>query len=90
MEDTKQDTVTYKFNELILNQKKISLTLCEFFELTDFDPSQFFESSFWCALNALEDDQWFVVNDTVIERIGYKGTETRRDHVQASLLKFLK
>ena len=90
MEDTKQNIVTYRFNELIVNQQKVSLTLCEFFEITDFDPSQFFESSFWCALNALEDDQWFVVSDTVIERIGYKGTATRMDHIRTSLLRFLK
>ena len=47
MEDTKQDTVTYKFNELIVNQRKVSLTLCEYFEINDFDPSQLFDSSFW-------------------------------------------
>ena len=26
-----QDTVTYKFNELIVNQTKVSFTMCEFF-----------------------------------------------------------
>ena len=81
MEATKQAVVTYKFNELIVNQNKVSLTLCEFFEITNFNPSQFFDSSFWCALNSLEDDEWFEVTDNVIEIIGYKGTESRVDHI---------
>ena len=46
----------YKFHDLIVNQNKKSLDLCEFFELTDFNPSQFFDLSFWCALNTLEND----------------------------------
>ena len=46
MEETKQDVVSYKFHELIVNQNKLALTLCEFFDITDFDPSQFFDSSF--------------------------------------------
>ena len=36
MEETKQDTLTYKFHELIIHQNKLSLTLCDFFEITDF------------------------------------------------------
>jgi len=90
MEETKQNTVTYKFNELIVHQNKVSLTLCEFFEITDFDPSQFFDSSFWCALNSLDDDEWFEVTDDVIEIIGYKGTETRIDNIRSSLFRFIK
>ena len=74
MEETKQDVVLYKFHELIVNQNKLSLSLCDFFEIADFDPSQFFDSSFWCALNSLEDDEWFEVSDDIIELIGYKGT----------------
>ena len=85
MEETKQDTLTYKFHELIIHQNKLSLTLCDFFEITDFDPSQFFDSSFWCALNSLDDDEWFEVTDDVIEIIGYKGTETRIDNIRSSL-----
>ena len=27
----------------------------------NFDSSQFFDSPFWCALNSLEDDDWFEV-----------------------------
>ena len=73
MEETKQDTLTYKFHELIIHQNKLSLTLCEFFEITNFDPSQFFDSSFWCALNSLEDDEWFELSDDIIEIVGYKG-----------------
>ena len=75
MEEKKEDNIVqYKFHDLIVNQNKKSLDLCEFFELTDFNPSQFFDSSFWCALNTLENDEWFEVSDYVIENIGYKGT----------------
>ena len=90
MEESKQDIVTYKFHELIVNQNKVSLSLCEFFEITDFDPSQFFDSSFWCALNSLEDDEWFEVSDDIIEIIGYKGTETRIDNIRSNLFRFIK
>jgi len=90
MEETKQGTVTYKFNDLIVHQNKVSLTLCDFFEITDFDPSQFFDSSFWCALNSLEDDEWFEVNDDIIEIIGYKGTVARKDNIRTNLMCFIK
>ena len=90
MEDTKQNIVTYRFNELIVNQQKVSLTLCEFFNITDFDPSQFFDSSFWCTLNSLEDDEWFTLCDEVIERIGYKGTVARMDNVRNNMFAFIK
>ena len=90
MEEIKQDIVNYKFHELIVNQNKITLSLCDFFDITDFDPSQFFDSSFWCALNSLEDDEWFEVTDDVIEIIGYKGTETRIDNIRSSLFRFIK
>ena len=90
MEETKQDIVAFKFNELIIHQNKLSLTLCEFFELTNFDPSQFFDSSFWCALNSLEDDEWFELSDDIIEIIGFKGTETRVDNIRNNLITFIK
>ena len=90
MEETKQDIAMYKFNDLIVRQNKLSLSLCDFFEITDFNPSQFFDSSFWCALNSLDDDEWFEVTDDVIEIIGYKGTETRIDNIRSSLFRFIK
>ena len=90
MEETKQDIVTYKFHELIVHQNKLSLSLCDFFEITDFDPSQFFDSSFWCALNSLEDDEWFEVSDDVIEIIGYKGSGARKDNIRNNLFSFVK
>ena len=90
MEETKQDLVTYKFNELIVHQNKLSLTLCEFFEITNFDPSQFFDSSFWCALNSLEDDEWFELSDDIIEIIGFKGTEKRIDNIRSNLITFIR
>jgi len=90
MEETKQDTLTYKFHELIIHQNKLSLTLCDFFEITDFNPSQFFDSSFWCALNSLDDDEWFEVTDDVIEIIGYKGTLARMDSIRSNMFSFVK
>ena len=90
MEETKQDIITYKFHELIVNQNQTSLSLCDFFNISNFDPSQFFDSTFWCALNSLEDDDWFEVSDDVIEIIGYKGTETRIDNIRSNLFRFLK
>ena len=90
MAETKQDIAMYKFNDLIVRQNKLSLSLCDFFEITDFNPSQFFDSSFWCALNSLDDDEWFEVTDDVIEIIGYKGTETRIDNIRSSLFRFIK
>ena len=90
MEETKQDVVTYKFHELIVQQNKISLTLCDFFEITNFDPNQFFDSFFWCALNSLGDDKWFEVSDDVIETIGYKGTMTRMDSTRNNMFNFIK
>ena len=57
MEETKQDIITYKFHELIVNQNQTSLSLCDFFNISNFDPSQFFDLTFWCALNSLEDDE---------------------------------
>ena len=90
MEETKQDVVSYKFHELIVNQNKLSLSICDFFDITDFNPSQFFDSSFWCALNSLEDDEWFEVSDDIIEIIGYKGTEARIDNIRTNLMCFIK
>ena len=90
MEETKQGIAMYKFNDIIVQKNKLSLTLCEFFEITDFNPSQFFDSSFWCALNSLEDDEWFEVTDDVIEIIGYKGTESRIDNIRSNLFRFIK
>ena len=90
MEETKQDVVTYKFHELIVQQNKISLTLCDFFEITNFDPNQFFDSFFWCALNSLDDAEWFEVSDDVIETIGYKGTMTRMDSTRNNMFNFIK
>jgi phage anti-repressor protein len=87
---TKQDIVTYKFHELIVNQNQTSLSLCDFFDISNFDPSQFFDSTFWCALNSLEDDEWFEVSDDIIEIIGYKGTEARIDHIRDNLFRFIK
>ena len=84
MEDTKQDMATYKFNDIIVRQNKKSLTLCDFFEITNFNPSQFFDSSFWCALNSLDDDEWFEVTDDVIEKIGFKG-ESKKCNFRTNL-----
>ena len=81
MDESKQELVVYKFHDLIVVHKKLSLTLCAFFDLTDFDANQFFDSSFWCALNSLGDDEWFEVTDDIIERVGYKGTEARMDNI---------
>ena len=90
MEETKQDVVLYKFHELIINQNQRSLSLCDFFNVSNFDPSQFFDLSFWCALNSLEDDEWFEVTDDTIQIIGYKSTEKRKDSGRGNLLKFIK
>ena len=90
MEETNQDIVTFKFNDIIVQQNKLSLTLCEFFEITDFNPSQFFDSSFWCALNSLDDDEWFEVSDDIIEIIGYKGTLARMDSIRSNMFSFVK
>ena len=89
MEDTKQDMATYKFNDIIVRQNKKSLTLCDFFEITNFNPSQFFDSSFWCALNSLDDDEWFEVTDDVIEKIGFKG-ESKKCNFRTNLFKCIK
>ena len=90
MAATKQDIAMYKFNDLIVNENKLSLSLCDFFEITDFNPSQFFDSSFWCALNSLEDDEWFEVSDDIIEIIGYKGTVARMDSIRSNMFSFVK
>ena len=89
MEETKQDVVLYKFHELIVNQNKLSLSLCDFFDITDFNPSQFFDSSFWCALNSLEDDEWFEVSDDIIEIIGYKG-DSKKSNYRTHLFECIK
>ena len=90
MEETKQDMVLYKFQELIINQNQTSLSLCDFFNVSNFNPSQFFDLSFWCALNSLEDDEWFEVTDDTIQIVGYKSTEKRKDSGRSNLLKFIK
>ena len=90
MEETKQDINQYKFNDIIVNQNQLSLSLCEFFGVVGFDPNQFFDSSFWYALNVLDDEEWFEVTDDIIERIGYKGTSSRTDHIRSNLIRFIK
>ena len=90
MDESKQELVVYKFHDLIVVHKKLSLTLCAFFDLTDFDANQYFDSSFWCALNSLGDDEWFEVTDDIIERVGYKGTAARMDNIRTTLFNFLK
>ena len=90
MDESKQELVVYKFHDLIVVNNKLSLSLCGFFYLTEFDPNQYFDSSFWCALNSLGDDEWFEVTDEIIERVGYKGTTARMDNIRTTLFNFLK
>ena len=87
MEESKQD---YKFHDLIVVQNKLSLSMCAFLDLTDFDTNQYFSSSFWCELNALGDHEWFDVPDYIIERVGYKGTAERMDSIRSNLFSFIK
>ena len=87
MEESKQD---YKFHDLIVVQNKLSLSMCAFLDLTDFDTNQYFSSSFWCELNALGNHEWFDVPDYIIERVGYKGTAERMDSIRSNLFSFIK
>ena len=90
IKQTKQDTVTYKCNDVIIHQTKPSFTLCESFEITSFGQSQFFDSSFWCALNSLDDNEWVKLSDDVIESIGYKDTVETMDSIRNNMFSFIK
>ena len=90
MEETKQEIVQYKFHDLIVNQNQLSLSLVDFFDVLGFNPNQFFDSSFWCALNTLEDEEWFEITDDIIAKIGYKGTEGKLFAIRNNTFRVLK
>ena len=92
MEDFKKDDniMQYKFHDLIVNKKYISLSLYEFFDVMGFNSSVFFDAPFWSALNSLENDEWFEVSNDIIESIGYKGTQGSLDHMRRNLFKLIK
>ena len=73
-----------------MNQNQLSLSLVDFFDVLGFNPNQFFDSSFWCALNTLEDEEWFEITDDIIAKIGYKGTEGKLFAIRNNTFRVLK
>ena len=83
------NNMDYEFYQLIVDKKLLSLSLCEFFTATEFDPNMYFSSTFWFALNQLNDNDWFEVTDDVIEKVGFKG-DNKKSNQRTHLFDCLK
>ena len=83
------NNLKYEFNELIVDKKMLSLSLCDFFTVTEFDPNMYFTSTFWFALNNLNVNDWFEVTDDVIEKIGFRG-DNKKCHPRTNLFECIK
>ena len=83
------DNTNYEFHQLIVGKKMLSLSLCEFFTETEFDANMYFTSTFWFALNQLNDNDWFEVTDDIIEKIGFKG-DIKKCHPRTNLFECIK